>query len=151
MSASNATPSTPAPAVPLPRNNNQSTRSSKPPVWPIDSTAGDETAPLVAKCARHSRADGVCCKDLRGDDERTLIDPDVVRDVYGLPSSVPLCTLTTRRLQYHWSFGRSHCSVCPYCWTILAWRIETCCPRRSCRAHRRCNLYGDWRLPRVAS
>ncbi|CDZ97751.1 Uncharacterized membrane protein [Phaffia rhodozyma] len=34
--------------------------------------------PLATKCAADG---GVCCKDLKGEDERTLIDPDVVRDV----------------------------------------------------------------------
>ncbi|KAH9017357.1 DUF125-domain-containing protein [Lactarius deliciosus] len=37
--------------------------------------------PLPAKCARHSREGEVCCQELKGDDERQLIDPDVVRDV----------------------------------------------------------------------
>lgn len=31
-------------------------------------------------CSRHNRPDGICCKDLKGDD-RSLVDPDVVRDV----------------------------------------------------------------------
>jgi len=35
---------------------------------------------MPARCSRHVRPDGVCCKELKGDD-RTLIDPDVVRDV----------------------------------------------------------------------
>ncbi|KZT61511.1 DUF125-domain-containing protein, partial [Calocera cornea HHB12733] len=34
--------------------------------------------PLAQKCGR---VDGVCCKDLKGEDERTLLDPDVVRDI----------------------------------------------------------------------
>jgi len=38
------------------------------------------STPAAAKCSRTSRADGVCCKELV-DEERTLIDPDVVRDV----------------------------------------------------------------------
>lgn len=75
---SNSTVTTPAESVPLPRS---SERSSKPPVWPIESTEGSQPAPLASKCARHSRADGICCKDLKDDDERTLVDPDIVRDV----------------------------------------------------------------------
>jgi VIT1/CCC1 family predicted Fe2+/Mn2+ transporter len=47
----------------------------------LDESLGSPTTPLPSKCARQERADGVCCKDLKGDDERTLIDPDVVRDV----------------------------------------------------------------------
>jgi hypothetical protein len=33
---------------------------------------------LASKCAARG---GTCCRDLKGDDERTLIDPDIVRDV----------------------------------------------------------------------
>lgn len=73
--------STEGTSVPLPRQNNtQSKNSTKPPVWPLESRAGGEPVPLPAKCAREEHS-GVCCKELRGDDERTLIDPDVVRDM----------------------------------------------------------------------
>ncbi|KIK82245.1 hypothetical protein PAXRUDRAFT_832322 [Paxillus rubicundulus Ve08.2h10] len=67
-----------APAVPLPHQRDTSLRS-RPPVWPLDSS--DPAVPLPAKCNRHGRQDGVCCKDLKDEDDRTLIDPDVVRDV----------------------------------------------------------------------
>lgn len=66
-------------AVPLPRRSDAD-RNPKPPVWPLNSSPSHD-APLAAKCARTSQPDGVCCKELKGDDERTLIDPDVVRDV----------------------------------------------------------------------
>jgi vacuolar iron transporter family protein len=56
------------------------TAATKPPVWPLDSS-GALTPPLPAKCDRNDRSDGVCCKDLKDDDDRTLIDPDIVRDV----------------------------------------------------------------------
>ncbi|KAI0922659.1 hypothetical protein AcW1_002754 [Taiwanofungus camphoratus] len=70
-----------APSVPLPhRQNGEIAAGPKPPVWPINDAAVDQVPP-VAKCDRHVPArEGVCCKELR-DDERTLIDPDVVRDV----------------------------------------------------------------------
>ena len=48
--------------------------SVNPPVWPIDNTP--ETPP-ASKCPRQ---DGICCKELI-EKERTLVDPDVVRDV----------------------------------------------------------------------
>ncbi|KAL4248622.1 CCC1 family protein [Abortiporus biennis] len=75
-----------APSVPLPNRRlsmgSNSTMSKKPPVWSITETATSEPAPLPAKCDRHIPGrSGVCCKELRDDDERTLIDPDVVRDV----------------------------------------------------------------------
>jgi vacuolar iron transporter family protein len=61
--------SSPTTAVPLPRR----TPSSPPtPIWPIHSPA---------KCARNERDGGICCKELKDADERTLIDPDIVRDV----------------------------------------------------------------------
>ncbi|KAF9525310.1 VIT family-domain-containing protein [Crepidotus variabilis] len=66
--------------VHLPQKGDNATRIRKPPVWPIDQSAGHAAPPSAAKCSRHARADGICCKELRKD-ERTLIDPDVVRDV----------------------------------------------------------------------
>ena len=69
-----------APAVPLPRQN-AGDIGAKPPVWSINNTIGDQVPP-AAKCDRHEPTrDGVCCKDLINDDERTLVDPDVIRDV----------------------------------------------------------------------
>ena len=78
---SNASPS--APSVPLPhRHAAEASSSNKPPVWSINHSEGAQPAPLPAKCDRHEPdRSGVCCKELKGDDERTLIDPDVVRDV----------------------------------------------------------------------
>ncbi|KIJ63582.1 hypothetical protein HYDPIDRAFT_113052 [Hydnomerulius pinastri MD-312] len=69
-----------APVVPLPNQRDSSLRS-KPPVWSLESSNGGLPAPLPAKCDRHGRQDGVCCKELKDEDDRTLVDPDVVRDV----------------------------------------------------------------------
>ncbi|KAI0061226.1 DUF125-domain-containing protein [Artomyces pyxidatus] len=69
-------------SVPLPGRRNSGSANNKPPVWAIDASAPTISAPLPAKCSRHStNREGVCCKELKGDDERILIDPDVVRDV----------------------------------------------------------------------
>ncbi|KAH7882998.1 VIT family-domain-containing protein [Phlebopus sp. FC_14] len=65
-----------APVVPLPNARDPSYRS-KPPVWPL--SAG--LPPLPARCDRHGREDGICCKELKDDDDRTLVNPDIVRDV----------------------------------------------------------------------
>ncbi|KAI0649887.1 VIT family-domain-containing protein [Trametes meyenii] len=72
-----------APSVPLPhRRGSESLTTNKPPVWSINHSVGPQPAPLPAKCDRHEPTrSGVCCKELKGEDERTLIDPDVVRDV----------------------------------------------------------------------
>lgn len=35
----------------------------------------------MAKCEKHNGVRGVCCRDLKSDDSRSLIDPDIVRDV----------------------------------------------------------------------
>ncbi|KAF9473238.1 membrane fraction protein [Pholiota conissans] len=67
-------------AVLLPPRPETLTKNKKPPVWPIDDAASGVQPPTAAKCARNAREDGVCCKDLIPV-ERTLIDPDVVRDV----------------------------------------------------------------------
>ncbi|KAI0089461.1 membrane fraction protein [Irpex rosettiformis] len=75
------------PSVPLPPRNAQTTEGTpankKPPVWSLsEHEPAAHPAPLPAKCDRHVPArEGVCCKDLKADDERTLVDPDVVRDV----------------------------------------------------------------------
>ncbi|KAJ7080980.1 membrane fraction protein [Mycena belliarum] len=71
---------TSAPSVPLTRPQ-ASGDSTKPPVWALDAAApSSQPIPPSARCSRHVRPDGVCCKDLKGE-ERTLIDPDIVRDV----------------------------------------------------------------------
>ncbi|TFK52950.1 DUF125-domain-containing protein [Heliocybe sulcata] len=74
-----------APAVALPSRQNPSeggTLTIRPPVWSIDHSDAPQPTPLPAKCARHELGrEGVCCKELKDEDERTLIDPDVVRDV----------------------------------------------------------------------
>ncbi|KAF8872257.1 VIT family-domain-containing protein [Gymnopilus junonius] len=61
-------------SVPLPPRQDS---SSKPPVWPIHPALPSVQPPPASMCAR---TDGVCCKELIHD-ERTLIDPDVIRDV----------------------------------------------------------------------
>lgn len=72
-----------APSVPLSRKTaTKVTNGANPPIWAVThstTSTQDLDAPLPAKCARHDR-DGVCCKELKGEDERHLIDPDVIRD-----------------------------------------------------------------------
>lgn len=52
------------------------------PVWTLTrSETRSVTTPLISKCDRHDREGGVCCKELKSDDERRLVDPDIVRDV----------------------------------------------------------------------
>ncbi|KII91673.1 hypothetical protein PLICRDRAFT_517057 [Plicaturopsis crispa FD-325 SS-3] len=71
--------SVPAPSVALPHRATPD--NSRPPIWSINTAVGNELPPLQNKCAKHHNDNGVCCRDLKGDDDRTLIDPDVVRDV----------------------------------------------------------------------
>jgi len=69
-------------SVPLPRTTTDGSLAKKRlPVWPIDASAPFVQTPLLAKCARHNREGEICCQELKGDDERQLIDPDVIRDV----------------------------------------------------------------------
>ncbi|KAK4688089.1 vacuolar iron transporter family protein, partial [Tremellales sp. Uapishka_1] len=49
-------------------------------VQQLESMLADDQ-PLGSKCGAPHRADGQCCKDLKGDDERTLISPEIVRDI----------------------------------------------------------------------
>jgi len=83
--ASSSTPPSPPAAlrVSLPKRKQSSSQldSNRPPLWSLHSGL-DGDAPLPAKCDRHSNErEGICCKELKGDDERELIDPDIVRDV----------------------------------------------------------------------
>lgn len=71
---------TSAPSVALNRRKDLSANPTAAPIWPLNDSAAEQ-APLSAKCDRHSMPRDVCCKTLKSDDERTLIDPDVVRDM----------------------------------------------------------------------
>jgi vacuolar iron transporter family protein len=70
-----------APSVPLNRPHVEPNSGIKVPVWPLNESIAPELTPLPSKCGRNDRAGGICCKDLKDDDDRTLIDPDVVRDM----------------------------------------------------------------------
>jgi hypothetical protein len=79
---------TDAPSVPLPnrrsRDELNAIHKNRPPIWSVEEAPGSDmpSAPLQAKCSAHGEErHGVCCKELIGEDERQLIDPDVVRDV----------------------------------------------------------------------
>jgi hypothetical protein len=70
------------PSVPLPRPSaGVALTRNKPPVWAIDASEPSVQTPLPAKCARHTREGETCCQELKGEDERQLIDPDIIRDV----------------------------------------------------------------------
>ncbi|GAA5996883.1 Ccc1p [Rhodotorula paludigena] len=70
-----------AASVALPKRQTPREGSSAP-VWSLDNSADSSAdVPLGAKCDLHNRERTVCCRDLKGDDERSLIDPDVVKDI----------------------------------------------------------------------
>ncbi|PFH53488.1 hypothetical protein AMATHDRAFT_137411 [Amanita thiersii Skay4041] len=79
-SSSTHSPPTKPSSVPLPPRTEHPGGQARPPVWPIDHSENGVETPLIAKCAQSTRADGICCKQLKSE-ERTLINPDVVRDV----------------------------------------------------------------------
>jgi hypothetical protein len=74
-----------------PRNQGVAEAVHNNPVWTLSSHsqrasgANGELAnpavepPLAAMCDQHARPDAVCCRTLKGEDERSLIDPDVVK------------------------------------------------------------------------
>ncbi|GAA5881956.1 hypothetical protein JCM3774_002088 [Rhodotorula dairenensis] len=73
---------TPNGAVALPKRQHRTDAESSAPVWSLDSTTNTNAeVPLSAKCDLHNRERTVCCRDLKGDDERHLVDPDIVRDI----------------------------------------------------------------------
>jgi hypothetical protein len=60
------------------------------PVWTLSSATpasnggGNATSPaaeppLNSMCDQHARPDAVCCRTLKGEDERSLINPDIVK------------------------------------------------------------------------
>ncbi|GAA6060298.1 hypothetical protein JCM10212_002939 [Sporobolomyces blumeae] len=76
---------TPNGAVALPRRNLANADQPIRPVWSLESgpqtPGGSNEVPLAAKCDVHNRERTVCCRDLKGDDERALVNPDIVRDI----------------------------------------------------------------------
>lgn len=82
LEATESTPLLKGSSVKLPKRKDVSVEGHAP-VWSI--TRGEETdtpsAPLAALCAQHERPNQVCCRELKGEDERHLIDPDIVRDL----------------------------------------------------------------------
>lgn len=72
-----------------PRNEGVVKSAHDNPVWTLSSTpaaapGGGNAAPaaeppLTSMCDVHARPDAVCCRTLKGEDERSLIDPDVVK------------------------------------------------------------------------
>ncbi|KAG1868370.1 VIT family-domain-containing protein [Suillus subalutaceus] len=73
--------STTTTTIPLPNRDAMSGSlvNKAPPVWSLESNG--TLTPLTDKCDRLSRQDGICCKELKGEDDRLLIDPDVIRDI----------------------------------------------------------------------
>jgi len=79
---------TDAPSVPLPNRRSgtelNTIRKNRPPIWSIEEAHGPDmpSVPLQVKCSAHGdERHGVCCRELIGEDERQLVDPDIVRDV----------------------------------------------------------------------
>lgn len=69
-----------ASSVPLPSREREG--GTKPSVWSINHSSGSTASPM-AQCDRDEPwREGKCCKEFVGDDDgRTLMNPDVVRDV----------------------------------------------------------------------
>ena len=79
--------STSGTAVALPKKNDNQPKQS---VWAVEAPNSQtrqqqlegilsDEQPLGSKCGVQQR--GTCCKDLKDDDERHLISPEIVRDV----------------------------------------------------------------------
>jgi hypothetical protein len=84
----NAASSSSSTAVSLPKKGNGSAKTQA--VWSLEQPSAQtrqqqlagilsDEQPLGSKCGVHER--GTCCKDLKDDDERHLISPEIVRDV----------------------------------------------------------------------
>jgi len=95
---------TAAPSVPLPNRRSRvepnAIHKNQPPIWSIEEAPGPDmpNVPLQAKCSAHGdERHGVCCRELIGEDERQLVDPDIVRDVW-VSLVIPLGVLCLREL-----------------------------------------------------
>ncbi len=148
-------PSQPPAAVLLPRPS-QSNPTAEP-VWTVNNVLPPvrkqqsegilgEVPPLQSRCAAHDREGDKCCKELKGDDERHLISPEIVRDIY-----------VTRRCNSNVKadqacdvessvFPTSHCPLRSYRWSLFYRFIQTCRYRWSRRAVCRSHQYGPGRL-----
>ncbi|THU90934.1 hypothetical protein K435DRAFT_820998 [Dendrothele bispora CBS 962.96] len=74
------------------------------PLAPIEDADVSETTTLTAKCVRNSKADGVCCRELKAE-ERMPIDPDVVGDVIiGISDGLAVPFALTAGLSSHGTF-----------------------------------------------
>ncbi|KAG2032945.1 VIT family-domain-containing protein [Suillus americanus] len=82
MPTSSSSTSTTTTTIPLPSRDAMSGSlvNKPPPVWSLESN-GTLTTQLTDKCDRLGRQDGICCKELKDEDDRILIDPDVIRDI----------------------------------------------------------------------
>ena len=81
-SASPADPPTrPNGAVALPKRDKPAVDADAAPVWSLERHESSALPPLATVCDVHKRPDSVCCRELKGDDERDLVDPAVVRDL----------------------------------------------------------------------
>ena len=50
------------------------------PVWTVkEDTAPSDNIPAPRKCEAQGHPEQVCCRTLKGDDERKLVDPAVVK------------------------------------------------------------------------
>lgn len=132
-----------APSVPLHSKADSTTRKNQPPVWPIEISEATDTpeVPLPAKCSRNDHPrDGVCCKELIGDDERQLIDPDVVRDVC-VNRNISSRRFIDPQVQRYWTLRRTYGPVRIDGRTFLARGIKTRGTRR--RSGTYCRSYLD--------
>lgn len=93
----NSSKQTTAPPLSMPINRKSSSNGvnqdnpQPPSVWAYtneESNENDERpssavsiTPTLDKCDKHRRPQAICCRDLKGDDDRHLIDPDIVRDI----------------------------------------------------------------------
>jgi len=66
-------------SVPLPSRDAGSDNKPQP-VWSLESNRSS-SPPLSEKCDKIGRQGGICCKELKNEDDRMLIDPDVIRDI----------------------------------------------------------------------
>lgn len=149
-------------SVPLPnrrpRDELSTINKNRVPIWSVEEAPGPDmpSVPLQAKCSAHGEGRrGVCCRELIGDDERQLIDPDIVRDVY-VPAVVPpaLCPCRLTQLtcaQRYRSLGRTYCTIRFGRWAFVFGRFKARRVGRCRGTHCRSDIYGHWGFLGISS
>jgi hypothetical protein len=116
-------------------------------------TPSSDKYSLLQCCKDDETRNGTCCRDLKPSDQRTLIHPDVIRDIIiGLSDGLTVSSLEGR-LQLRRSTNIAYIltcvtlgTICTHGWSIFSRIFSLRCPCRCCRANIRGDINGSGRI-----